>query len=138
MSKAPQRLLEKEAIQQSTPQPKPKKEAVQFDLASFSFDALLGLKKEIDNEVGSRKAKEIEVLRAKVAESAQALGVSVHELFGLPAQNGKRETRHARGKQAAKYRGPAGEEWSGRGPAPRWMKPLLAKGKTKEDFLIRQ
>ena len=23
------------------------------------------------------------------------------------------------------------------GPAPRWMKPLLAKGKTKEDFLIK-
>ncbi len=136
MSKAPQRLLEKEAIQQSPPQPKAKKEAVQFDLASLSFDALLGLKKEIDNEVGSRKAKEIEVLRAKVTESAQTLGVSVHELFGLPAQNGKRVTRHPRGKQPVKYRGPCGEEWSGRGPAPRWMKPLLAKGKTKEDFLI--
>ncbi len=136
MSKAPQRLLEKEAIQQTTPQPKPKKEAVQFDLASLSFDALLGLKKEIDNEVESRKSKEIEVLRAKVTESAQTLGVSVHELFGLPAQNGKRVTRHPRGKQPVKYRGPGGEEWSGRGPAPRWMKPLLAKGKTKEDFLI--
>lgn len=138
MSKAPQRLPRKEAVQPSTPQPKPKKETAQFDLASYSFDELLGLKKEIDNEVEARKAKEIEVLRAKVAESAQTLGVSVHELFGLPAQNGKPMTRHARGKQPAKYRGPGGEEWSGRGPSPRWMKPLLVKGKTKEDFLIRQ
>ena len=138
MSKAPQRLLKNEDAQQSTPQPKPKKEAAQFDLASYSFDALLGLKKEIDAEVETRKTKEIEVLRAKVAESAQTLGVSVHELFGLPAQNGKRVTRHPRGTQPAKYRGPGGEEWSGRGPAPRWMKPLLAKGKTKQDFLIRQ
>ncbi len=111
-------------------------EAPQFDLAAYSFDVLLSLKKEIDSEVESRKAKEIELLRAKVTESAQALGVSVHDLFGFSAQPGRRETKHARGKQPAKYRGPKGEEWSGRGPAPRWMKPLLAKGKTKEDFLI--
>ena len=138
MSKAPQRVPKNEDAQPSAPQPKPKKETVQFDLASYPFDALLGLKKEIDAEVEARKAKEIEVLRAKVTQSAQTLGVSVHELFGLPAQNGKRVTRHARGAQPAKYRGPGGEEWSGRGPAPRWMKPLLTKGKTKEDFLIRQ
>ena len=47
-------------------------EAPQFDLAAYSFDVLLSLKKEIDSEVESRKAKEIEVLRAKVTESAQA------------------------------------------------------------------
>ena len=138
MSKSPRTLPKKEAAQPRTAQPKPKKEAAQFNLTSYSFDALLGLKKEIDAEVESRKAREIEVLRAKVAESAQTLGVSVQELFGLPAQSGKRVTRHARGKQPAKYHGPGGEEWSGRGPAPRWMKPLLAKGKSKEDFLIRQ
>ena len=39
-------------------------------------------------------------------------------------------------KAAAKYRGPNGEEWSGRGQTPRWMKPLIEKGKKKEDFLI--
>jgi DNA-binding protein H-NS len=106
------------------------------DLSAYSFEALLALKKEIDREVESRKAKEIQALRAKVTESAQALGVSVVELFGLH-QPAKRETRHPRGKQPAKYRGPNGEEWSGRGPAPRWMKPFLAKGKTKADFLIK-
>jgi len=109
-----------------SPQPQSRQEAPKLDLSAYSFDALLGLKKEIDSEVESRKAKEIEVLRAKVTESAQTLGVSVYELFGLSAQPARRETKHARG-----------EEWSGRGPAPRWMKPLLAKGKTKEDFLIK-
>ena len=77
MSKTPQRLLKNEDAQQSTPQPKPKKEAAQFDPASYSFDALLGLKKEIDAEVEARKTKEIEALRAKVTQSAQTLGVSV-------------------------------------------------------------
>lgn len=38
---------------------------------------------------------------------------------------------------AAKYRGPNGESWSGRGLTPRWLTSLLAEGKTKEDFTIK-
>ena len=38
---------------------------------------------------------------------------------------------------AAKYRGPNGETWSGRGLAPRWLARLMASGKTKEDFAIK-
>jgi DNA-binding protein H-NS len=38
---------------------------------------------------------------------------------------------------AAKYRGPNGESWSGRGLTPRWLASLLAEGKTKEDFAIK-
>lgn len=37
---------------------------------------------------------------------------------------------------AAKYRGPNGETWSGRGLTPRWLSALLAQGKTKQDFAI--
>jgi DNA-binding protein H-NS len=114
-----------------------KHEVPELDFSTYSFDDLLEIKKEIDGEVESRKTREIEVLRAKVAESAQTLGVSIQELFGLSPQSTKRETKHARGKQPARYRGPNGEEWSGRGPSPRWMKPLLVKGKTKADFLIK-
>ena len=104
---------------------------------SYSFEELLEIRKDLDTEVESRKAKEIEGLRAKMHEGAKALGISIEEIIGLPAGRKRRETKHARGKQPAKYRGPGGEEWSGRGPAPRWMKPLLAKGKTKADFLIK-
>src|SRR5208337_5510025 len=109
------------------------------DAASYSFEELQDIKKQVDSEIESRKAHEIVTLRAKVTESAQSLGGPIEELIGLasPAR-AKRETKHARGKQPAKYRGPGGEEWSGRGPTPRWMKPLLVKGKTKEDFLIKR
>lgn len=114
-----------------------KQEAPSLDFSAYSFDELAEIKKGLDSEIESRKAKEVEALRAKVTESAQTLGVSIEDIFGLSPQREKRQTRHARGKQPARYRGPGGEEWSGRGPAPRWMKPLLAKGKTKEDFLIK-
>ncbi len=101
---------------------------------SYSFEELLEIRKDLDTEVECRKSKEIEDLRAKIHEGAKALGISIEEIVGVRRH---RETKHARGKQPAKYRGPTGEEWSGRGPAPRWMKPLLVKGKTKEDFLIK-
>jgi DNA-binding protein H-NS len=36
----------------------------------------------------------------------------------------------------AKYLGPNGESWSGRGLMPKWMAALVAQGKTKQDFAI--
>ncbi len=123
-----------------SPPPVPRHEtSLPLNFSAYSFEELLEIKRSIDTEVESRRAKEVEVLRVKVTETAQTLGVSIEEVFGLPslAHHPKRETKHARGKQPAKYRGPGGEEWSGRGPAPRWMKPYLAKGKTKQDFLIK-
>lgn len=39
-------------------------------------------------------------------------------------------------KVAAKYKGPTGETWSGRGLAPKWLAALLASGRSKEEFVI--
>jgi DNA-binding protein H-NS len=36
----------------------------------------------------------------------------------------------------AKYRGPNGESWSGRGLMPKWMRALVAEGKSKQDFAV--
>jgi DNA-binding protein H-NS len=119
-------------------QPHAKVGATGFDVAAYSFEELQDIKRIVDAEIDARKAHEMEALRVKVSESAQSLGVTIEELFGFQtAVRAKRVTKHVRGKQPAKYRGPGGEEWSGKGPAPKWMKPLLAKGKKKEDFLIK-
>ena len=37
----------------------------------------------------------------------------------------------------AKYRGPGGETWSGRGLTPRWMTALMTQGRAKEEFSIK-
>jgi DNA-binding protein H-NS len=39
-------------------------------------------------------------------------------------------------KVAAKYRGPGGATWAGRGAMPRWMAAAIKEGKKREDFLI--
>lgn len=38
---------------------------------------------------------------------------------------------------AAKYRGPNGESWSGRGLTPRWLAALVAQGQSKEAFSVQ-
>jgi DNA-binding protein H-NS len=37
---------------------------------------------------------------------------------------------------APKYRGPDGQTWTGRGVPPKWLSEELAKGRSKDDFLI--
>ncbi len=55
------------------------------------------------------------------------------------ATTGKRKPAAGQSGQvvAAKYRGPNGETWSGRGLAPRWLSALIASGRSKEDFAIK-
>lgn len=38
---------------------------------------------------------------------------------------------------AAKFRGPNGESWSGRGLMPRWLSALVAQGQAKENFAVK-
>jgi DNA-binding protein H-NS len=89
-------------------------------------------------------------LRAEMERRAAELGISTGDLFSAPGQqapaeqaaakNGTR-ARKPRGdtgtKRAAKYRGPNGEEWSGRGRMPKWLAALEAEGRGREEFLIQ-
>jgi len=50
----------------------------------------------------------------------------------------KKTKNKRRGKVAAKYRGPGGETWTGRGLPPRWLSEAIKEGKTKQDFLIEK
>jgi DNA-binding protein H-NS len=56
------------------------------------------------------------------------------------AKNGKRvrKPRDDIGvKRAAKYRGPNGENWSGRGRMPNWLAALEAEGRGRGEFLVQ-
>ncbi|MDQ3494517.1 MAG: H-NS histone family protein [Pseudomonadota bacterium] len=96
-----------------------------------------------------KKRRPIATVRAKFRAAAKAEGYTVEELFGgkaarsaatrTPRKTSKTKGRKL-GKVAPKYRNPAkpSETWTGRGKPPRWMAPLLKKGKKPEDFLIKK
>jgi len=99
------------------------------------------------SEIKSREFdKTVQDIRAKMA----AFGITVKDLQAAApgGRKGRGKTKvaaqpkataskkKAGGVVAAKFRGPNGEVWSGRGLTPRWLSALVAQGKTKEEFAI--
>ena len=56
--------------------------------------------------------------------------------YGLSIQDIAGSSPKTRGRVAAKYRGPNGETWSGRGRRPGWLEQALKDGRTLGDFAI--
>ena len=97
------------------------------------------------------KAKEFQSTVQEILLKMQAFGITVKDLQAAKpskmAKAGRGKARSAATKPpksskvvknpvAAKYRGPNGETWSGRGLTPRWLATLIAQGQSKEAFAI--
>ena len=84
--------------------------------------------------------KQIEQTQRDEKQQAIAQVKSLMAEYGLSAADlsARLATKKASGKKvAAKYRNKAtGENWSGRGLQPRWLKAALATGKKLTDFSV--
>ena len=95
--------------------------------------------------VGARRGRTAKVGRPSTRGKKQA--ATKARKRGRPAKVAKKGTG-AKGKKTAKrgaskggkvpakYRGPDGEAWSGRGKQPRWLAALVAGGRSPAEFLI--
>ena len=107
---------------------------------------------KLQKQASEIKAKEFDRTVQDILAKMTAFGITVKDLQaasgsprkgrGRPAAAGKAKgtkpkKKAAGGSVAAKYRGPNGETWSGRGLTPRWLATLLAQGQTKEAFAIK-
>jgi DNA-binding protein H-NS len=96
------------------------------NLSRMDFDALMGLRKQIEGALSTH--------RASLEKQLERLGISIASLA-----TGKRLGSRLKGKKVpAKYRGPDGETWAGRGAMPRWLVAALKEGRKLEDFLINK
>ena len=92
------------------------------------------LRKQAEEMRNQERAGVIEELRKKIAE----YGISATDLKLAGRGTGKRGGASTSVKAVARYRGPAGETWSGgRGRKPRWVSEALAAGKSLSDFEIK-
>ena len=69
--------------------------------------------------------------------SGKSRGASTKRASGNVSGRVSSKSANAGVPVAAKYRGPNGETWSGRGLMPRWLSALVSQGKTRDDFLIK-
>jgi len=91
------------------------------NLSGMEFEELMNLRNQIDEALAGH--------RSNLERQLASLGGSV-------ASSGGRGSSLKGTKVAAKYRGPGGETWAGRGATPSWMREAVKSGKSREDFLI--
>lgn len=84
------------------------------------------------------KAQEFSKTVQEILAKMEAFGITVADLEGNKSRPRKVSGSASKSSNPApaKYRGPNGETWSGRGLMPRWLSALVAQGKTKESFAI--
>jgi len=85
-----------------------------------------------------RQAKLKDAKAAVIAEMRQKFGqleLSFEEV--LAEEGNKQSKRRASARVQAKYRGPNGEEWTGRGKAPVWLRNLEAEGHNREEYVVQ-
>ena len=109
-----------------------------IDLNTMSAEELIQLIKEAETALSSKKEGAKANLIAEMKEKATALGLDLGDLLDKPSPrtNVRRPRNDAGQKIAAKFRGPNGEEWTGRGRKPTWLTTLEAEGKTKEEYAV--
>lgn len=115
-----------------------------YESIQKQIEKLQAQAKKLEANHLAKKGKSISQVRALMKK----LNVSVEDLQQTGQKHGEvnkpRKTRQflkkssgARGPVAPKYRDPTtGETWTGRGKPPKWLAAHLAKGNSKEAFLI--
>lgn len=112
---------------------------------------------KLQKQAAEIKTREFDKTVKDILARMQAFGITLRDLqqaMGKPRPSrGKAKAAPARKaavkkparklagkvgtKVAARYRGPKGETWSGRGSMPRWLAQLVAQGHARESFAIK-
>jgi DNA-binding protein H-NS len=109
---------------------------------------------KLQKQASEIKSREFNKTVQDILAKMQAFGITVKDLQPTKVRGAKARSKtsvsakhidHKVKKKtskggaivAAKYRGPNGETWSGRGLTPRWLAALVAQGQNKEEFAIK-
>jgi len=93
------------------------------NLSGMTVEELMDLRKRVDEMLLGR--------RAELQQQLERIAV----VSGARVVRGRLSVLKGR-KVPAKYRGPSGETWAGRGARPRWLVAAIKGGKKLDDFLI--
>lgn len=104
------------------------------DIDDLSLADLNALIEKAQKQIATKKDEAKTEFLAKMRADAAAAGLSLDELMGK-GSGGRRQRSDKGVKLKAKYVGPNGETYTGRGPTPGWLKALEAKGHKRDKYL---
>lgn len=90
---------------------------------------------KLQKQASEIRAQEFDKTVQEILEKMAAFGITSKDLESVKGRARKASSTAAK-PAAAKYKGPNGETWSGRGLTPRWLSALVAQGRSKEEFAI--
>jgi DNA-binding protein H-NS len=91
---------------------------------------------KLQKQANEIRAQEFDKTVQEILAKMTAFGITLKDLEAVKGRT-RKAASPATKPAAAKFRGPNGETWSGRGLMPRWLAALVAQGKTKEEFAIK-
>lgn len=91
---------------------------------------------KLQKQANEIRAQEFDKTVQEILAKMTAFGITLKDLDTVKGRT-RKAASPATKPAAAKFRGPNGEAWSGRGLMPRWLAALVAQGKTKEEFAIK-
>lgn len=99
-----------------------------------SYKELVAQREALDKQIEELRQAELKSAIAQVRQLIAEWRLTAEDCgFKSAAASGLNK---AKAPVAAKYRGPNGETWSGRGRAPKWLEALEAQGRQRAEFSI--
>ena len=91
----------------------------------------------LQRQADARREKEISGVISRIKVAIDHYGLTAHQLgFGAaPAAVRKSATKNTATVKSAKFSDGNGNEWSGRGPRPHWLRDALASGRSLDEFM---
>ncbi len=94
---------------------------------------------ELEHRASVIRETERSAAIVQIKSLMETFSIQPNELAGKAAPLlAKKSKNKSASKAPAKYRDSSGNEWTGRGLQPRWLRAELAKGATLESFAIAQ
>ena len=94
--------------------------------------------KQLEEQAKQIRKEEIKAVISDINAKIALYNIKQHELKfpGSLKHEAKADSKQPKNKLPPKYRNEeTGEEWSGRGPMPKWIKREIGKGKHINDFI---
>jgi DNA-binding protein H-NS len=103
-----------------------------MDLSNMSVGDLRNLQEQIKQEMKTRETQEVQKAREQILAIAQSVGMPLKDLMAVTGRGSKGAT------VAVRYRHPddAGQQWTGRGRQPKWVKDWVEGGKSIDDLRV--
>jgi DNA-binding protein H-NS len=107
-----------------------------IDLKEMSAAQLRELIANAQTELLVKQESAKSDLRAKWQAEAEEAGLTLDAVTAVGGGKAKPRKAMSGSSVAVKYRGPNGEEWSGRGRSPKWVQTIEAEGGNRDQFKI--